>query len=102
MARIHKSKCKKYRHELTKNIDPKMIIHRGEKTINKPNKSPCDIECYCNGKKDHTAYYVTLLIFPPKNGNNQNNLHECCYKKLHRKSPRTSTKIFMYSQPFGP
>lgn len=49
-------------HELTKNVDPEMIIYRGEETINKPNKSPCDIECYCNGKKDDTAYYITLIV----------------------------------------
>jgi hypothetical protein len=49
-------------HELTKNIDPELIVYRGEETINKPNKSPCDIECYCNWKKDDTAYDITLLF----------------------------------------
>lgn len=39
-----------------------MIIYRGEETINKTDKSPGDIECYSNWKKDDTANYITFLI----------------------------------------
>jgi len=39
-----------------------MIIYRGEETVNKANKSPCDIECYCDRKEDDTANYIEFLV----------------------------------------
>lgn len=39
-----------------------MIIYRGEETIHKADKSPGDIECYSDGKKDDTANCITFRI----------------------------------------
>lgn len=38
-----------------------MIVYRREETVNKADKSPGDIECYCDGKKDHTAKLHCIL-----------------------------------------